>query len=172
MTAFTLVHTAISLLPVGFGLAAFARHGAIDPGTRLGRWYLGTMFAGSVSSFGFLPTLGFTPGQVLTLVTLALLVVGTVTVRGRWRTPGYTQAFALTTSFLLLMVFLTTETLKRVPVNHPFATGPADPSLIPVRLGLLAVYAAVLGYQVWKVHAGRVPAGRFERRVAEVRHAA
>ncbi|HEX4611527.1 MAG TPA: hypothetical protein VH092_25255 [Urbifossiella sp.] len=65
MTAFTLTHTAISLLPVVLGFAAFARHGGIDPKTRLGRWYLGTMLAGTASSFGFLPTLGFTPGQVL-----------------------------------------------------------------------------------------------------------
>src|SRR5207248_6137113 len=72
MTAFTLLHTAVSVLPVGFGLAAFARHGGIDPTTRLGKWYVGTMLAGTVSGFGFLLTLGFTPGQVLGLVTLAL----------------------------------------------------------------------------------------------------
>jgi hypothetical protein len=158
MTPFTAFHTLLSLLPVGFGFAALVRHGAIDSHTRLGKWYVGTMLAGTVSSFGFLPTLGFTPGQVLTLVTLGLLLVGTFTLGGRWRGPGYTQTVALTTSFLLLMVFLTTETLKRVPVDHPFATGPADPSLIPVRLGLLVAYLLLLGCQVLKLHAGRTQA--------------
>src|SRR5262245_45894737 len=161
MTAFTLLHTIVSVLPVGFGLAAFARHGKIDPTTRLGKRYLGTMLAGTVSGFGFILTLGFTPGQVLGLFTLALLAVGTLTTRGHWRKPGYTQTVALTTSFLMLWVFFTTETLKHFPTGRPFATGPNDPSLIPVRLGLLAAYLAVLGHQLRKVRTDRV----FEARV-------
>ena len=163
MTAFTLAHTAISLLPVGFGLAAFARHGRIDPATRSGRWYVGTMLAGTVTGFGFLATIGFTPGQVLGLVTLALLLAGTWTARGARRPAGYTQTVALTTSFLLLMVFLTTETLKRVPLGHPFAAGADDPALLPVRVGLLVGYAAVLGRQLWALHAERVLDARLRR---------
>lgn len=172
MTPFTLFHTALSVLPIGFGFAAIARHGKIDPRTHLGKLYLVTMFAGTVSSFGFLPTLGFTPGQVLTLITLALLAVGTLTLRGRWRASGIVQTIALTTSYLMLMVFTTTETLKRVPVNHPFAAGPTDPSLIPVRLALLAAYAVVLGYQLWKQRAQNSSTARLERLLAEYRHAA
>lgn len=162
MTAFTALHTLVSVLPVGFGLYAFARHGGIDPRTRPGRWYLGTMLAGTVSGFGFILTLGFTPGQVLGLFTLALLLLGTLTLDGRRRGPGYTQTAALTTSFLMLWVFLTTETLKRFPLGQPFATGPADPALSPVRLGLLAAYLAVLGRQLWRLRADRV----FDARVA------
>jgi hypothetical protein len=169
MTPFTAFHTLLSLLPVGFGFAALVRHGQIDSASRLGKWYIGTMLAGTVSAFGFLPTIGFTPGQVLTVVTLGLLLVGTVTPGGRWRTWGYTQAAALTTSFLLLMVFLTTEVLKKVPVGHPFASGPADPSLIPVRLTLLAAYVGVLGFQVLKIRAVR---SRAARRAANVLAAA
>jgi hypothetical protein len=171
MTAFTLAHAGISILPVGFGLAAFARHGQIDPKTRLGKWYLGTMLAGTVSGFGFILTLGFTPGQVLGLFTLALLLLGTLTLRGHWRKPGYTQTIALTTSFLMLVVFLTTETLRRFPTGQPFASGPTDPSLIPVRLGLLAAYLAVLGYQIRKVRADRVFDARVERFLAVSRAA-
>ncbi|PJE01469.1 MAG: hypothetical protein CK429_35395 [Mycobacterium sp.] len=164
MTAFTLAHTAISVLPVGFGLYALARRGGIDPTTRAGKWYLGTMLTGTATGFGFIATLGFTPGQVLGLLTLALLAVGTLTTKGEWRKPGYTQTVALTTSFLMLMVFLTTETLTRVPVGRPFASGPADPALIPVRLGLLVAYLAMLGHQLLKVHADRV----FDARVARL----
>lgn len=155
MTAFTLLHTAISLLPVGFGLYAFARYGGIDPRTHSGRWYIGTMLAGAVSGFGFIVTRGFTPGQVLGLFTLALVLLGTFTLSGRRRQSGYTQTVTLTTSFLMLLVFLTTETLKRFPTGQPFASGPADPSLIPVRLALLAGYLAVLGHQLRKVRAAQ-----------------
>jgi len=171
-TAFTLAHTAVSLLPIGFGFYSFARHGNINPKTVSGKWYLGTMFVGSVSSFGFIPAFGFTPGQVLTLATLALLSAGTLTLRGEWRTRGYKQTVALTTSFLLLMVFATTETLKHFPVGQPFAASAADPSLIPVRLGLLTAYLSGLGYQLWRVHQKFGPVARLERILASYHHAA
>jgi len=172
MTTFTLLHTGVSLLPILFGLYALVRDGKIDPQTRSGKWYLGTMLAGSVSSFGFIPVHGFTPGQVLTLITIALLAIGTLTLRGQWRAPGYVQTIALTTSYLMLMVFATTEALKRLPLNHPFATGPTDPSLIPVRLTLLAIYLVVVGYQMLKIHAEHGPVARLERLIAGYRHAA
>ena len=78
----------------------------------------------------------------------------------------------MTTSFLMLWVFLTTETLKRFPDGQPFASGPNDPSLVPVRLALLAVYVAVLGYQVLKLRAEHGPVARLQRLMAEYRHAA
>ncbi|OWK40284.1 hypothetical protein [Fimbriiglobus ruber] len=153
MSAFVILHTVVSILPIGFGFYAYIRDGKIDPRNRVGMLYVVTMLAGTVSSFGFIATLGFTPGQVLTLITLALLVFGMITVRGHWRNAGYVQTICLSTSFLLLMVFASTETLKRVPPGEPFATGPADPSLIPVRLGLLVLYAIGLGYQLLKLRA-------------------
>lgn len=172
-TAVTLAHTAVSVLPVGLGLLAFARHGRINPRTHVGKWYLGTMLLGSVSAFAFVPRLGFTPGQVLTLATLALLAVGTVTLRGEWRRTGYVQTVALSTTYLLLMVFATTETLKHFPAGHPFAANAADPALVPVRLGLLAAYLIGLTYQLLRVRAVTSPTARLERAIAQyVKYAA
>src|SRR5262245_29940319 len=111
ISAFGLLHTAVSVLPIFLGLFAFLRDGKIDPRNRAGKLYLLTMFLGAVSSWGFLPTKGVTPGQVLTLITLALLLAATFTLRGTWRQPGYVQTISLSASYLLLMVFTTTETL-------------------------------------------------------------
>jgi hypothetical protein len=172
MNAFTLLHTTISVLPIGFGLYAFARRGKIDPATRSGKWYLGTMLAGTITGFGFLATIGFTPGTVLSLFTLALLLAAIFTLQGERREAGYVQTAALTTSFLMLMVFATTETLKHFPAGQPFATSAADPALIPVRLALLAVYLVVLGSQLLSVRAERSPQARLDRLMAEYRHAA
>jgi hypothetical protein len=171
MNAFTAFHTALSVLPVGFGLAALARDRAITPDTRLGKWYIGTMLVASVSGLGFIPTLGFTPGQVLGLFTLALIAVGTLTLRGHWRNPGYVQTLALSASYFMLMVFATTETLKHFPTDHPFASGPADPSLIPVRLVLLALFGAGATYQALRIHAENRVVARLERLTADFRHA-
>ena len=172
MNAFTLLHTAISILPIGFGLAAFARDGKIDPKTRLGKWYIGTMIAGSVSGFGFIWTLGFTPGQVLGIVTLALLAVGTLTLRGQWRESGYLQTVALSASYFMLMVFTTTEALKRFPVSRPFASGPSDPSLIPVRLALVALFAIGVSYQLITIRLSRRSSLRLDRILAAERRVA
>jgi hypothetical protein len=172
MTAFILFHTAVGVLPIGFGLAAFARHGTIDPKTRLGKWYIGTMVAGAVSGFGFILTNGFTPGQVLGVFTLALLAIGTLTMRGTWRKPGYTQAIALSASFLMLMVFATTETLKQFPIGKPFASNADDPSLIPVRLALLGMFVIGVTYQVLKIRANNNVLARLDRLLANYSHAA
>ena len=166
MSPFGLLHTVISILPLGFGLIGFARDGKIDPKNRVGQWYVGTMLAGSVSSWGFLLTKGFTPAQVLTLVTLALLAAAMFTLRGQWRKPGYAQTILLSTTFLLLMVFTTTETLTRVPRGQPFATGPNDPSLIPVRLAVFSVFAIGVGYQVFKIRAAKFESNPAARAVA------
>ena len=123
MTAFTLAHTAVSVLPVGFGLNALARYGRIDPATRSGNRYVGTLAAGAVSGLGFIATRGFIPGQILGLVTLAPVLAGAFALGGRWRKPGYARTAALTTSSLMLMVFLTAETLKRLPPGHPVSAG-------------------------------------------------
>jgi hypothetical protein len=155
LTALIVFHTAVSILPIGFGLYAFARDGMIDPRNRVGKLYVATMLVGSLSAFGFIPAFGFTPGQVLTLITLALLFTGTLTLRGRWRGAGYVQTLSLSASYLLLMVFATTETLKRVPVDHPFAASAADPSLIPVRLGLLVLFVIGITYQILRLRQAR-----------------
>jgi hypothetical protein len=125
-----------------------------------------------VTGFGFILTVGFTPGQVLGLFTLALLAVGTLTPRGAWRRAGYTQTIALSASYLLLWVFLTTETLKRFPTGRPFASGPADPSLIPVRFALLGLFLVGVTYQVLKLRAANRTEARLERLTADYRHAA
>jgi len=156
MSALGIFHTAVSILPIGFGLVAFARDGKIDPKNRLGQLYIATMAIGSVTALGFIATKGFGPPQVLTLLTLAILAVATLTVRGHWRGPGYVQTVGLTASYFLLMFFATTETLTRLPAADPFASGPTDPVLAPVRLGLLAALALVVGLQVRKLRTATV----------------
>src|SRR5262249_1270144 len=97
---------------------------------------------------------------VLTLLTLALLFTATFTLRGEWRRPGVVQTVSLSASYLLLMVFTTTEVLTRLPAAHPFATGPADPALIPTRLVLLAGFAVLLIYQLLQLRAERAAEAR------------
>jgi hypothetical protein len=157
MSPLGIFHTAVSVLPIGFGLYAFVRDGKIDLKTRVGKLYWLTMLIGSVTALGFIPEKGFGPPQVLTLLTLGLLFAATLTLRGRWRGEGYVQTVSLSLSYFLLMFFTTTETLTRLPKGDPFASGPTDPALMPVRLVLLVVLAIGLTLQVRKLRA--VPVG-------------
>jgi hypothetical protein len=146
-------HTGVSILPIGFGLVAFIRDRKIDPANRIGMLYLVTMLIGTVSAFGFIFARGFTPAQVLTVITLALLLIGAFTVRGQRRGPGLVQNICLTGSYILLMVFTTTEALVHFPRGHPFASGPTDSALIPVRAALLVAFVLGLGYQIFEQRA-------------------
>lgn len=69
------------------------------------------------------------------------------------------QIICLSTSYFLLMFFTTTETLTRLPADHPFASGPTDPALNPVRLGLLATFVIGVAYQVIQQRAGNRSVG-------------
>src|SRR5258708_37748708 len=113
MSGFVLFHTAVSALAIPLGLLAFVRDGKVDPLNRVGKSYLAAMLVGSISAFGFILTKGFSPAQVLTVATVVLLFVGTFADRTKWvgRAGAYVQAFSLSASYLLLMVFTTTETL-------------------------------------------------------------
>ena len=153
MSPLGIFHTAVSVLPIGFGLYAFVRDGKIDLKTRVGKLYWLTMLIGSVTALGFIPEKGFGPPQVLTLLTLGLLFAAPLTLRGRWRGEGYVQTVSLSLSYFLLMFFTTTETLTRLPKGDPFASGPTDPALLPVRLVLLVVLAIGLTLQVRKLRA-------------------
>jgi hypothetical protein len=157
MSAFGLFHTAVSLLAVPLGLLAFVRDGKIDPTNRVGKLYLAAMLIGSLTAFGFILTNGLNPAQALTVATLVVLFVGTFARRAKWlgRAAAYVETISLSTSYLLLMVFTTTETLTRLPAGHPFAAGPDSPELMPVRLVLLVAFVLGLGYQLFKLHAGQ-----------------
>ncbi len=156
MSAFGLFHTAVSLLAVPLGLFAFVRDGKIDPKNQVGKFYLAAMLIGSLTAFGFILTKGLNPAQALTVATLVLLFAGNFAGRAKWlgRAAAYLETVSLSASYLLLMVFTTTETLTRLPADHPFAAGPDSPELMPVRLVLLVAFVLGLGYQLCNPHAG------------------
>jgi hypothetical protein len=150
MSAFGFVHTAVSVLPIGFGLVALAQDGCIDITQRAGRAYFITMLLGCATGFVIFAHGGFSVGHLLTLIMLALLLTGAFARRIRWlgRTAPYIETASLTSTFFLLIVFATTEGLTRLPPGHPYASGPVAAELVPVRLVLLSAFLIGLGWQL------------------------
>lgn len=137
-----IVHTLISLPPIVAGLYSFARHGRIEPSKLSGRIYLVGLALSVLTSFGLSSTGGLNPGHVLGLLALVaafgVLLLPRLSFLGRLR--PYLAAFGPSFSFFLLLVPGTVETLKRLPLAHPIATGPQDPIVGKALLILLIAF--------------------------------
>ncbi len=152
-----IAHTAISLVPLVAGLAAFARHGAIQPGTRTGRVYLGGLVLSVLTAFGLSSTGGFNPGHALGILALlaiaGALLVPRLAFLGRAR--PYLANLGLSFSFFLLLVPGINETLTRLPASQPLASGPDSPLVKTALLGWLLLFIAGAAWQALRLRARR-----------------
>jgi membrane-bound metal-dependent hydrolase YbcI (DUF457 family) len=150
-----IVHTVVSILAIVCAIAGFATQGRVVPGSRLGRAYIvGTAIA-CLTAFGLARTGHFGPGHVLAALALICLVVAIVAELKKFKHWLLIQTFALTTSVFLSMIPATIETLTRLPLGAPFATGPEDPVAQRWLAVLLVGFLAGLGYQTLKLRRRR-----------------
>lgn len=138
-----IAHTLISFVPLVAGLYAFARSGRIRSDDTPGRIYLIGLVLSVLTSFGLSSTGGLNPGHALGVLALvaafaSLLVIPRLAFLGGLR--PYLEALGPSFSFFLLLVPGTVETLKRLPVAHPIATGPDDPLVGKALLTLLVLF--------------------------------
>lgn len=153
ISALGAVHTVLSLIPVVAGLVAFARHGRIDPASTIGKVYLGGMVVSIVTSFGLSSTGHFNAGHALGLLALLAMAAGALAPRIRvlGRAAVYLQTLALSFSFMLLLVPGTNETLSRLPVDHPLASGIDSPVVQTALTILFGLFLAGTAYQMFKL---------------------
>jgi len=150
ISAFGAFHTVLSLIPVLAGLAAFKRHGKIDPATAVGKLYWVGMAVSVLTSFGLSSTGGFNPGHALGLMALTVMLVGTLAPRLAFlgRAGAYLQVALMSFSFMLLMVPGTNETLSRLPVGHPIGNGPESAPVQMALAGMFVLFLLGTGYQL------------------------
>lgn len=142
------VHTVISLVAVGAGVAGFIRDGRIDTRTRSGKLYVATTALTCLSGFFIFAHGGFGKPHVLGIITLAVLALALVAERGlafgRTAVRVATVAFSLTFYFHLIPAV--TETSTRLPVHSPLVASAESPVLAVV-FGLMFV---VFLFGVWR----------------------
>ena len=155
-----IVHTVISVVPVLAGLHCLIRDRRIDHSNGAGRFYLVSLALSVVTSFGLSSTgrinAGHVLGVVAMLAALSPLVIEKLKFLGRLQ--RYAMTFGPSFSFFLLLVPGINETLSRLPVAHPLATGPEDPLVKMALLGWLLIFVVAFATQCWAIHAGRVRA--------------
>ena len=148
ITWFGATHTAVSLLPVLIGLYLYIAKGKIDLKTGLGKAYWGLSLIGAISALFIFHHGGFGPGHI---VSIAMIVVLLLAALVAWIVKTKTRTLEIifvALSYFFLWFFVTTETLTRIPVAKPFASDPAAPALIPVRLGMLVLMVIGIVLQV------------------------
>ena len=146
LSSLGIIHTVISLLPLGAALYSFLRFRGIETETRSGRIYLAGLALSVVTSFGLSSTGGLNPGHVLGIVALIAAFSAPLVSRMQflgWTRP-YLSAFGLSFSCFLLLVPGIAETVTRLPAGQPFASGPQDPVVGRLLLSWLVIF--IIGF--------------------------
>ncbi|SEL44501.1 hypothetical protein [Parapedobacter koreensis] len=142
-------HTAVGIIAIVAALASFVKHGKINLESKSGNTYFFGTIITSATALGLSRAGGFNPGHVLSLLVLAL-VVGAFVLH-QWKTGNnkarYFENFFLSFSFFLSMIPTVNETLTRVPLKAPLASGPGDPLIGKTLLVILVLFIAGSCYQ-------------------------
>jgi len=98
---------------------------------------------------------------VLAILTLGMLGVAGLAGRGATfgRLSPYVETVAYSATFFFHMIPGATETFTRLPAGAPLFTGPDDPALQKVIGVIFVLFLIGVGWQVWRLRAGRGAAG-------------
>ncbi|MFD0894890.1 hypothetical protein KBB96_04260 [Luteolibacter ambystomatis] len=121
LTPLGIAHTAIGVVALIAGIAAFIRSGRIVPSTLLGKVYIWTTFVTAATGFGIYQHGGFGKPHVLGVLTLIALAIAAAA--GKRRSFGkvspYVETVTYTLTFLFHLIPGTVETTTRLPIDHP-----------------------------------------------------
>ncbi|WP_257389309.1 hypothetical protein [Tahibacter caeni] len=153
ITAFGWIHTVISLLAMAAAAVAFARHGGIALATSAGRAFVGLTVASCVTGLFIFHHGGFGPPHVLALVTLGVLGVAALAERRRafGGASAYVATAACSLAFFFHFIPGFTETLTRLPLAAPYASGPDDPKLQALIGATFAVFVIGILWQLLRL---------------------
>jgi len=148
-----IIHTAISILAILAAFVALFRYGKIDPVTGLGKLYIWLTAITCLTGFPIMRFGHPTPGHYLGVIILVLLAVAILGKRFRvfGRATDFVQLILLSTTLFLSCIPAIVESLTRLPMDHPLASGPDDPLVQKAQLILLVIFIAGVIYQVIKL---------------------
>ncbi|MGC4016568.1 MAG: hypothetical protein QM755_18915 [Luteolibacter sp.] len=130
LTPLGIAHTAIGVVALIAGIAAFIRDKWIIPGTTLGMVYIWTTFVTAVTGFGIYEHGGFGKPHVLGVLTLIVLAIVALAGRSRFgKASPYVETVGLTLTFLFHLIPGTVETTTRLPLGKPLIADREGPEL-------------------------------------------
>ena len=149
------LHTLGSLPALPLAAYMLAKHGRIAPGSRAGRAYFAFMALGALTVY---PIAHAPISAIIATITLFLLILGYGVARlpASPRAAKYVETIALSLSVFLLLVPTVSETLRRLPVGHPIASGVADPILVGAQAVIFVALLVGVSLQVRAIYKRRV----------------
>lgn len=134
------------------GVISFIKYGKINLSSRPGKIYFYTTVITSLTALGFTRHGAFNPGHIFSLFIVALTAIAFfLHLKKKGNTKArYFENFLLSFSFFLSLVPTVNETFTRLPVGHPLAKSPADPSIKTTLLALFVLFVAGSVYQFVK----------------------
>ena len=146
-----IIHTAISILAILAGLFALVRDGKIDPANNRGKLYTWLTIFTCLTALPIMRFGHLMPGHYLAIIILILLPLGIYSGRLFGKSAYYLQVIIMSTTLFLSFVPAINETLTRLPISHPLASGPNDPLVQKGFLILTVIFIAGVIYQVIKL---------------------
>jgi hypothetical protein len=150
-----IIHTAISILALLVALFALLRDGKVDPANGRGKLYIWLTVITCITG---LPIMRFghpTPGHYLAVIILILLPIAIYARRIFGKAGDYVQVIIMSLTVFFSFIPAIVESLTRLPISQPLASGPNDPLVQKAQLILVVLYLAGVIYQVIKLRAER-----------------
>jgi len=153
LTTLGFIHTVIGVLALIPAFISLFSYGVIAPQKRTGKIYIVLTALACLTSFPIMKSGHLSPGHFLAILILLMLPLAyyasSIKLFGqKWQ---YIQVVLMSLTLFFSLVPAFTETLVRVPLGHPFASGQEDPALQPV-MGVLAfVFVVGICYQLFRL---------------------
>lgn len=150
MSPLGIFHTALGLLALGSGIAAYALHRGISPRSKAGLLYLAATLVVCLTGFGLFAHGGFGKPHALAVLTLLALAVSYAAGSLGWFGAAGRKIEAVGYSFTFFLHFIPgiTETFTRVPVDNPVFESPEAPALKAIAGLLFLLFLAGARYQL------------------------
>jgi hypothetical protein len=152
-----IIHTAISVFALLAAFYALYRSVRIDPATGPGKWYIWLTVITCLTSLPIMKTGHATAGHYVAITILILIPLGVYvrSLRIFGKLADYLQVFFLSTTIFLSCIPAIVETLTRVPISGPIASGPNDPLIQKCMGALVVLYFVGMIYQMVKLWSRR-----------------
>ena len=146
-----IIHTAISVIALIVALAALVKSGKVNPAAKLGHWYVWLTVITCITGFPIMKTGHFTPGHYLAIIIIILLPLAIYAYRIFGKAAPYVQVILMSTTVFLSFIPAIVESLTRLPMSQPLASGPNDPIIQKAMGALMVIYVVGVIYQVIKL---------------------
>ncbi|MDB4924011.1 hypothetical protein [Mucilaginibacter sp.] len=148
-----IIHTAISILALLAAFYCLFRDGKITPLNGSGKLYILLTAITCLTAFPIMKTGHFTAAHGVAIVVLILLPIGLYAkaIRALGKSAAYIETIAMSTTLFLSGIPTIVETLTRLPISHPIASGPNDPIIQKGLMVLVVLYTVGIAYQLYKI---------------------